>query len=130
MYPPIRTGARTLSNRRREYQTRPDIFLGLQIHKHSNSTTHRLTKQKRRQLCKLITLPNTNKIRQRSSSSFIHITNIPLKAIRATMAKKISSKDSVAPLGVGDADFLEAPAGVGAVAVGHEDGGFDGLGGG
>ena len=43
------------------------------------------------------------------------------------MAEEIGGEDGVAPGGEVDADFLEEPAGVGAIAVGHVDCGFDCL---
>ena len=43
------------------------------------------------------------------------------------MAEEIGGEDGVAPGGEVDADFLEEPASVGAVAVGHVDCGFDCL---
>ena len=50
-----------------------------------------------------------------------------MEAFGAAVAEEVSGEDSVAPGGEVDADFLEEPAGVGAVAVSHKDGGFDGL---
>lgn len=43
------------------------------------------------------------------------------------MSDKIGAVDGVAPIGVSDGDFLEQPGGIGAVAVGHVDGGFYGF---
>lgn len=45
------------------------------------------------------------------------------------MAEHIGGEDGVAPAGEVDAEFLEHPAGIRPVAVGHEDGGLDGSGG-
>lgn len=45
------------------------------------------------------------------------------------MAEQIGGEDGVSPICEVDADFLKEPAGVGAVTVGHEHGGFDGGGG-
>lgn len=44
------------------------------------------------------------------------------------MAEEVGGEDGVAPGGEMDADFLEEPTGVGAVAVGHVDGAFDFVG--
>lgn len=41
------------------------------------------------------------------------------------MAEEIGGEDGVAPGGEVDADLLEEPAGVGSVAMGHEDRGLD-----
>lgn len=43
------------------------------------------------------------------------------------MAEEVGGEDGVAPVCEADTYFLEEPAGVGAVTVGHKDGGFDGL---
>lgn len=56
---------------------------------------------------------------------FVHVAEVAAEAVGAAVAEEVGGEDGVAPGGEVDADFLEEPAGVGAVAVGHEHCGFD-----
>lgn len=56
---------------------------------------------------------------------FVHVAEVALETVGAAVAEEVGGEDGVAPGGEVDADFLEEPASVGAVAVGHKDGGFD-----
>jgi len=59
---------------------------------------------------------------------FVHVAEVAAEAVGAAMAEEVRGEDGVAPGGEVDAYFLEEPASVGAVAVGHKDGGFDFMG--
>lgn len=56
---------------------------------------------------------------------FVHVAEVTAEAIGAAVAEEVSGEDGIAPGGVGEANFLEHPAGVGAVAVSHVDGAFE-----
>ena len=55
----------------------------------------------------------------------VHVAEVAAEAVGAAVAEEVGGEDGVAPGGEVDADLLEEPAGVGAVAVGHVDGGLD-----
>lgn len=56
---------------------------------------------------------------------FVHVAEVAAEAVGAAVAEEVGSEDGVAPGGVGEANLLEHPAGVGAVAVSHVDGAFE-----
>lgn len=56
---------------------------------------------------------------------FVHVAEVTAEAIGAAVAEEVGGEDGVAPGSVGEANFLEHPAGVGAVAVSHVDGAFE-----
>lgn len=57
---------------------------------------------------------------ERSGGDLFHVAEVAAEAIGAAVAEEVGAVDGVAPGGVGNGDFLEEPAGVGAVAVSHE----------
>ncbi|KAJ6811969.1 putative caffeoylshikimate esterase [Iris pallida] len=54
----------------------------------------------------------------------VEVAEVAAEAVGAAVAEEVGDVDGVAPGGEGDGDLLEEPAGVGAVAVGHEDEGL------
>ncbi|MFS7950582.1 hypothetical protein Hanom_Chr07g00584911 [Helianthus anomalus] len=104
----------------RKNQPGPRVRLRLEIHKHSNQPTHRLPKQKGRQLTILFTLANTNKIRQRRRSNLFHITNIRTDTLGPSVSEHIRRVYSVSPVCICDAYLLETPTGVVSISVVHE----------
>lgn len=101
----------------------------MEVHEHGGCAAHGLAEYESRQISVSLTPADVEKEGERGRSHFLHVADVASEAIGATVAEEVGSEDGVAPGGVVDADLLEEPAGVGAVAVGHKDGGLHGDGG-
>lgn len=101
----------------------------MEVHKHGGGAAHGLAEEEGGEVSVGITPADVKEEGEGSSCDFLHVAEVAAEAVGAAVAKEVGGEDGVAPGGEVDADLLEEPAGVGAVAVAHEDGGFHGSGG-
>ena len=71
-------------------------------------------------------MPRLQEEGKRGGCNAFHVPQVAADSVGPAVAEEVGAEDGVAPAGEGDGDLLEHPAAVRAVAVGHEDGGFDG----
>lgn len=111
--------------RRREDQARPRVGLRLEVHEHGGGAAHGLAEEEGREVAVGLAAADVEEEGEGGGGDLLHVAEVAAEAVGAAVAEEVGGEDGVAPGGEGDADFLEEPAGVGAVAVGHEDGAFD-----
>lgn len=111
--------------RRREYQARPRVGLRLEVHEECGESTHGLAEEERREGVVGAAAAHVEEEGEGGGCDLVHVAEVATEAVGTAVAEDVGGEDGVAPRGEVDADLLEEPAGVGAVAVGHEDGGFD-----
>ncbi|KAF7814334.1 hypothetical protein G2W53_028303 [Senna tora] len=117
-----------VAHRSGEDQARPRVRFRLEVHEHGGCAAHGLAEQEGRKLPIGLAPADVKEERERGGGDLLHIAEVASEAVGAAVAEEIGGEDGVAPSGEVDADLLEEPAGVGAVSVGHEDGGLEGSG--
>ncbi|RDX65829.1 hypothetical protein CR513_55478, partial [Mucuna pruriens] len=120
-----RVGQTEQETRRGEYQTRPRVGFRSEVHEHGGQAPHGLAEEEGGEVRVGLAATDVEEERERGACDFLHVAEVAPEAVGAAVAEEVGGEDSIAPVGEVDADFLEEPAGVGAVAVGHKDGGFD-----
>lgn len=111
--------------RRREDQPRPRVGIGLEVHQHGGRPTHGLPEQKSGEVLVRFAAADVDEVGERGGGDALQVAEVASETVGATVTEEVGGEDGVTPVGEADADLLEEPASVGAVAVGHVDGAFD-----
>nr|GMC68798.1 V-type proton ATPase subunit C''1 [Ipomoea batatas] len=110
-----------------EDEPSPCIGLGLEIHKHGDQPAHGFPEQESRQMLVVIATPHALEEVHGGGRYLVHLAQVASDAVGAAVAEEIGDEDGVAPGSVVNTYLLEAPSGVGSVAVGHENRALDRL---
>ena len=97
----------------------------MEVHEHGGSPTHGLAEEESREVAVGFAGANALEERKGGGGDLLHVAEVAADAVGAAVAEDVGGEDCVAPGGVVNANLLEEPAGVGAVAVGHVDGSLD-----
>ncbi|PON89412.1 hypothetical protein TorRG33x02_147630 [Trema orientale] len=111
--------------RGREDQPRPRVRIRLEVHEHGGGPAHGLAEQEGRQVPVRLAPADVGEEGEGGGGDLLHVAEVAAEAVGPAVAEEVGGEDGVAPAGEADADLLEEPAGVGAVAVGHVDRAFD-----